>query len=176
MMENHIKREGDTKYYYVFLCPSTTHFPQTPSSLPYGVLFPSPIHTFKSKDNNKIPLLCKCFVCILNLKDWTFLNFFIWAWVFLEFLGILFGGYWLWRNNMKRDSVSFDQSHVADDEANAKVKYQSLLKEYLELQKVFVSKKRKLQAAKQKRETILAEVRYDLSLHNLNKLTNYFSR
>ncbi|KAI3454006.1 hypothetical protein Pfo_010669 [Paulownia fortunei] len=62
--------------------------------------------------------------------------------------------------NMKRDSVSFDQSHAVDDEPNAKLRYQSLLKEYLELQKVYVSRKRKLQAEMQKRETILAEVRF----------------
>ncbi|KAK4435751.1 hypothetical protein Salat_0738600 [Sesamum alatum] len=61
---------------------------------------------------------------------------------------------------MKRASFVLSQSHVSGDEAKAKLKYQTLLKEYLELQKEFVSRKRKLQAAKQKKETILAEVRF----------------
>ncbi|KAG6387905.1 hypothetical protein SASPL_153100 [Salvia splendens] len=61
---------------------------------------------------------------------------------------------------MKRASVNFDQSHSASDEAKDKLKYQTLLREYLDLQKVFVSKKRKLQAAKQKREVVFAEVRF----------------
>ncbi|KAL1552532.1 hypothetical protein AAHA92_13316 [Salvia divinorum] len=61
---------------------------------------------------------------------------------------------------MKRASVNFGQSHSADGEAKEKLKYQTLLREYLELQKVFVSRKRKLQAAKQKRELVLAEVRF----------------
>ncbi|KAI3468357.1 hypothetical protein Pfo_025020 [Paulownia fortunei] len=60
----------------------------------------------------------------------------------------------------KRASVSFGQSHAIDDEAKGKLKYQTLLKEYLELQREYVSRKRKLQAAKQKKETILAEVRF----------------
>ncbi|KAL0393935.1 UNVERIFIED_CONTAM: hypothetical protein Slati_4359700 [Sesamum latifolium] len=61
---------------------------------------------------------------------------------------------------MKRASFVLSQSHVTGDEAKAKLKYQTLLKEHLELQKEFVSRKRKLQAAKQKKETILAEVRF----------------
>ncbi|KAL0330198.1 UNVERIFIED_CONTAM: hypothetical protein Sradi_5006500 [Sesamum radiatum] len=61
---------------------------------------------------------------------------------------------------MKRASFVLSQSHVTGDEAKAKLKYQTLLKEHLELQKEFVSRKRKLQAAKQKKETILAEVRW----------------
>ncbi|KAK6137139.1 hypothetical protein DH2020_029115 [Rehmannia glutinosa] len=61
----------------------------------------------------------------------------------------------------KRASVSVGQSHAFDDEAKAKLKYQNFLKEYLELQKEYVSRKRKLQAAKQKKETILAEVRVE---------------
>ncbi|EYU21998.1 hypothetical protein ABFS82_01G035000 [Erythranthe guttata] len=61
----------------------------------------------------------------------------------------------------KRASVSFDQPRtIVDDDAKAKIKYQTLLTEYLELQKAFVSSKRKLQAAKQKRETVLSEVRF----------------
>ncbi|XP_073288085.1 uncharacterized protein [Primulina huaijiensis] len=64
---------------------------------------------------------------------------------------------------MKRDfsvSAGVDQSLGVDDGAMAKVKYQTLVGEFLELQKDFVSRKRKLNAAKQKRETILAEVRF----------------
>uniref|UniRef100_A0A5B7BLI9 Uncharacterized protein n=1 Tax=Davidia involucrata TaxID=16924 RepID=A0A5B7BLI9_DAVIN len=61
---------------------------------------------------------------------------------------------------MKRASVDFHQSHAADEEARAKLKHQTLLQEYLELQKEFVAKKRKLQAGKQKREILLAEVRF----------------
>lgn len=61
---------------------------------------------------------------------------------------------------MKRTSVGFDQSRATDGEAKEKLKYQTLLKEYLELQKEYVSRKRKLQAAKQKRELCLAEVRF----------------
>ncbi|XP_075508380.1 uncharacterized protein LOC142545223 isoform X2 [Primulina tabacum] len=64
---------------------------------------------------------------------------------------------------MKRDfsvSAGVDQSLGVDDGAMAKVKYQTLVGEFLELQKDFVSRKRKLHAAKQKRDTILAEVRF----------------
>ncbi|KAK9280177.1 hypothetical protein L1049_013864 [Liquidambar formosana] len=61
---------------------------------------------------------------------------------------------------MKRVSVDSHQSCRVDEEARVRMKHQSLLQDYLELQKDFVSKKRKLQIAKQKRETILAEVRF----------------
>ncbi|XP_073042676.1 uncharacterized protein [Primulina eburnea] len=64
---------------------------------------------------------------------------------------------------MKRDfsvSAGVDQSLGVDDGAVAKVKYQTLVGDFLELQKDFVSRKRKLHAAKQKRDTILAEVRF----------------
>ncbi|GER30633.1 ATP synthase subunit beta [Striga asiatica] len=61
----------------------------------------------------------------------------------------------------KRASVGFGQSQiVGDDESKDKLKYQSILKEHLELQKEIVAKKRKLLSAKQKRSTILAEVRF----------------
>ncbi|GFQ04366.1 hypothetical protein PHJA_002580500 [Phtheirospermum japonicum] len=60
----------------------------------------------------------------------------------------------------KRGSVNFSQFNDVDDEAKAKFKYQTLLEEHLELQKEFVSRKKKLQAAKEKKETILAEVRF----------------
>ncbi|KZV31670.1 hypothetical protein F511_00474 [Dorcoceras hygrometricum] len=63
---------------------------------------------------------------------------------------------------LKTDSVSagFDQSHAVDDGAMARLKYQTLVGEFLELQKDFVSRKRKLNAAERKRYTILAEVRF----------------
>lgn len=38
---------------------------------------------------------------------------------------------------MKRASVSFGKSCAVDDELKAKLKYQTLLEEYLALQKVF---------------------------------------
>ncbi|XP_059658249.1 uncharacterized protein LOC132304536 isoform X1 [Cornus florida] len=63
---------------------------------------------------------------------------------------------------MKRAPVnSIPQSHRAVDvEDRAKLKYQTLLQEYLELQKEFVSKKRKFQATKQKKDTLLGEIRF----------------
>ncbi|KAL7122313.1 hypothetical protein ACP275_01G038000 [Erythranthe tilingii] len=77
----------------------------------------------------------------------------------------------------KRASVSFDQPRtIDDDDAKAKIKYQTLLTEYLELQKAFVSSKRKLQAAKQKRETVLSEVRFlRRKLKYLSKIRNHSS-
>ncbi|KAM7459582.1 hypothetical protein LguiA_036576 [Lonicera macranthoides] len=51
---------------------------------------------------------------------------------------------------MKRASFDFHQSD----------KHQTLLQEYLELQKEFVSKKRKLQTAKQNRDNLMAEIRF----------------
>ncbi|KAK0571347.1 hypothetical protein LWI29_014557 [Acer saccharum] len=56
---------------------------------------------------------------------------------------------------MKRVAAN---SHHA--EASARSKKQRLLEDYLELQKDFVSKKKKLQIAKQKKEILLAEVRF----------------
>lgn len=47
-----------------------------------------------------------------------------------------------------------------DEEARARQKHQSLLQDFLELQKDFVAKKKKFQTAKQKRATLLAEVRF----------------
>ncbi|TXG62271.1 hypothetical protein EZV62_013634 [Acer yangbiense] len=56
---------------------------------------------------------------------------------------------------MKRVAAN---SHQA--ETSARSKKQRLLEDYLELQKDFVSKKKKLQIAKQKKEILLAEVRF----------------
>lgn len=61
---------------------------------------------------------------------------------------------------MKRAFVNLHQSHAVDGEARAKLKHHTLLQEYLQLQKEFVLKKRKLQTTKQKRDTLLAEVRF----------------
>ncbi|KAA8525626.1 hypothetical protein F0562_007492 [Nyssa sinensis] len=61
---------------------------------------------------------------------------------------------------MKRASPNFHHSHAVEEEARAKLKHQTLLQEFLELQKEFVLKKRKLQAEKKKRETLFAEVRF----------------
>ncbi|GAB4854644.1 hypothetical protein Ancab_023226 [Ancistrocladus abbreviatus] len=52
-------------------------------------------------------------------------------------------------------------SRQVDDEARIRHKHQALLQEYLALQKEFVSKKRKLQEAKQRKEILLEEVRYN---------------
>ncbi|KAA8525577.1 hypothetical protein F0562_007432 [Nyssa sinensis] len=61
---------------------------------------------------------------------------------------------------MKRASLNFHQSQAVEEEARAKLKHQTLLQEFLELQKEFVAKKRKLQAEKKNRETLFAEVRF----------------
>ncbi|XP_044463864.1 uncharacterized protein LOC123194627 isoform X2 [Mangifera indica] len=59
--------------------------------------------------------------------------------------------------------------HMVDDETGARFKQQRLLQEYLQVQKEFVSKKKKLQIAKQKREILLAEVRFLRHRYNLLK-------
>ncbi|KAJ9167647.1 hypothetical protein P3X46_019262 [Hevea brasiliensis] len=46
------------------------------------------------------------------------------------------------------------------EEASFKLKHQSLLQDFLELQKEFVSKKKKLQMTKLKRDVLSAEVRF----------------
>ncbi|CAA0825206.1 Unknown protein [Striga hermonthica] len=73
----------------------------------------------------------------------------------------MFGAMDILNKKAKRASVGFCRSQiVGDDESKAKLKYQSILKQHLELQKEIVAKKRKLLSAKQKRSTILAEVRF----------------
>ncbi|XAR69979.1 hypothetical protein NMG60_11001777 [Bertholletia excelsa] len=59
---------------------------------------------------------------------------------------------------MKRASTSVRQSVQQEDAA--KLKHQTLLQEYLQLQKEFVSRKRQLQTAKQKRDDLFAQVRF----------------
>ncbi|GMN35248.1 hypothetical protein TIFTF001_005180 [Ficus carica] len=59
---------------------------------------------------------------------------------------------------MKRVSIISPQSSPED--ARIRQRHQCLLQDYLELQKEFVSKKKKLQTAKQKRETLFTEVRF----------------
>ncbi|KAK6237058.1 hypothetical protein QUC31_020852 [Theobroma cacao] len=62
---------------------------------------------------------------------------------------------------MKRASLNSRQRYNSVvEEDKARLKHQNLLQEFLELQKEFVSKKKKLQAVNQKRETLLAEVRF----------------
>ncbi|MBA0810692.1 hypothetical protein Gohar_002659 [Gossypium harknessii] len=56
---------------------------------------------------------------------------------------------------MKRVSVN-----SVDEGTRARLKHQTLLQEFLQLQKEFVSKKKKLQTVSQRRETLLAEVRF----------------
>ncbi|KAM3379333.1 putative protein isoform X1 [Capsicum galapagoense] len=60
---------------------------------------------------------------------------------------------------MKRSVECFNGINFVDEEeSKGKVKQKNLLKELLELQKDCVSKKRKLQAAKLRRDNILGEV------------------
>ncbi|XP_011031441.1 PREDICTED: uncharacterized protein LOC105130573 [Populus euphratica] len=64
------------------------------------------------------------------------------------------------KNNKKRVAVKSHQSQFVDEGAINRVKYQNLLEDFLELQKDFVSKKRKLRTVEQKREILSAEVRF----------------
>ncbi|CAK9175736.1 unnamed protein product [Ilex paraguariensis] len=64
------------------------------------------------------------------------------------------------KKKMQRASADFRQSCVVDEEARTKLKHQTLLQDFLQLQKEFVSQKRKLPIPKQKRDTLLAEVRF----------------
>lgn len=59
---------------------------------------------------------------------------------------------------MRRVSINSLQS--SPEEARIRQRHQCLLQDYLELQKEFVSKKKKLQTAKRKRETLFTEVRF----------------
>lgn len=61
---------------------------------------------------------------------------------------------------MKRISFNSHQSPSFDEEARIRQRHQSLLQDYLDLQKEFVSKKRKLKDANMKRDILLAEVRF----------------
>lgn len=70
------------------------------------------------------------------------------------------GNFGILNEKMKRGFVEFDHSRAIDEDAKAKFIYQTRLSEYLELQKEYVSRKRKLQAAKGKKEKILAQVRF----------------
>ncbi|XP_041018081.1 uncharacterized protein LOC121260323 [Juglans microcarpa x Juglans regia] len=73
------------------------------------------------------------------------------------------------KTKMKR-VVSMDpyQSRPINEEARVNLKYQILLQEYLELQKEFISKKKRLQNATVNRETLSAEVRYNRPKVNKN--------
>ncbi|MBA0846282.1 hypothetical protein Goarm_023240 [Gossypium armourianum] len=62
---------------------------------------------------------------------------------------------------MKRASRNRQyNNNSVDEEARARLKHQSLLQEFLELQKEFVSKKKKLETVNQMRGCLLNEVRY----------------
>ncbi|GLT85229.1 hypothetical protein SLE2022_034250 [Rubroshorea leprosula] len=61
---------------------------------------------------------------------------------------------------MKRVPLYPHQPNSMDNQAKARSKHQTLLEDYLELQKDFVSMKKKLQKKKQERETLWAEVRF----------------
>lgn len=57
--------------------------------------------------------------------------------------------------------MNLQEFNGVDEEANqARLKHQALLREYLQLQKEFVSKKRKLQTAKQKRDNLVTIVKF----------------
>ncbi|CAB4265878.1 unnamed protein product [Prunus armeniaca] len=59
---------------------------------------------------------------------------------------------------MKRVAVNSHKSQPVDEEARLNFRHESLLQDYLERQKEFVSKKKKLQAARQKRDILLGEI------------------
>ncbi|KAG8495301.1 hypothetical protein CXB51_012940 [Gossypium anomalum] len=62
---------------------------------------------------------------------------------------------------MKRASRNRQyNNNSVDEEARARLKHQSLLQEFLELQKEFVSKKKKLETVNQMRGSLLNEVRF----------------
>ncbi|CAI9112953.1 OLC1v1013469C3 [Oldenlandia corymbosa var. corymbosa] len=61
---------------------------------------------------------------------------------------------------MKRAAVNLQKFKGVDVELSSKVEHQNLVDKFLKLQKDFVSKKRKFQAAKQKRDTLLGVIKY----------------
>ncbi|KAK7320652.1 hypothetical protein VNO77_30319 [Canavalia gladiata] len=61
---------------------------------------------------------------------------------------------------MKRNSVNSRQPYGPLEDAKLTFRYYSRLEDYLELQKEYVSKKKKLRVEKQKREILLNEVRF----------------
>ncbi|TKY58038.1 hypothetical protein E2542_SST15093 [Spatholobus suberectus] len=72
---------------------------------------------------------------------------------------------------MKRGFDNSRQSYGSLEDAKLTIKYYSLSEDCSELQKEYVSKKRKLQVEKQKREILLDEVRFLRQRHtNLTKL------
>ncbi|PRQ26878.1 hypothetical protein RchiOBHm_Chr6g0299341 [Rosa chinensis] len=76
---------------------------------------------------------------------------------------------------MKRVAVNSKNTseahHVVDDQAKLQLRHQTLLQDHLDLQKEVVTKKKKLQAAKQKRDILLAEIGFlRRRLRHLQKL------
>ncbi|KAK4277252.1 hypothetical protein QN277_015273 [Acacia crassicarpa] len=61
---------------------------------------------------------------------------------------------------MKRGSVNSHQFYGSFDDRKVKHKYHCLSEDFLELQKEFVSKKKKLQTQEQKRDMLVEEVRF----------------
>ncbi|XP_019447589.1 PREDICTED: uncharacterized protein LOC109350750 isoform X2 [Lupinus angustifolius] len=61
---------------------------------------------------------------------------------------------------MKRGSLNSSQFHTSLRNSKIALKYNALLEDYLDLQKEYVSKKKKIEAEKQKREVLLDEVRF----------------
>ncbi|CAN6582839.1 unnamed protein product [Malus baccata var. baccata] len=61
---------------------------------------------------------------------------------------------------MKGAAGNCKQSQPADEETRTKFRHESLLQDYLLRQKEFVSKKKMMQDAKQKRDVLLAEIRF----------------
>ncbi|KAK9947220.1 hypothetical protein M0R45_012652 [Rubus argutus] len=59
---------------------------------------------------------------------------------------------------MKR--VAVNSAQPVDEEAKLKFRHQRLVQDHLDLQKEVVSNKNKLEAAKQKRDILLAEIRF----------------
>ncbi|CAL0333073.1 unnamed protein product [Lupinus luteus] len=61
---------------------------------------------------------------------------------------------------MKRGSLNSPQFPGSLHNSKITLKYNALLEDYLDLQKEYVSKKKKIEAEKQKREVLLDEVRF----------------
>ncbi|KAF8400508.1 hypothetical protein HHK36_013806 [Tetracentron sinense] len=61
---------------------------------------------------------------------------------------------------MKKEAKDSSRSYVVDEEARTRFKHQSLFQDFVDLQKETVAMKKKLTRAKQKKLTLLAEVRF----------------
>ncbi|KAE9586432.1 hypothetical protein Lal_00044696 [Lupinus albus] len=61
---------------------------------------------------------------------------------------------------MKRGSFNSPKFHASLHNSKITLKYNALLEDYLDLQREYVSKKKKIEEEKQKREVLLDEVRF----------------